>query len=167
MASTKSDQITNITATPPAMNRVAVDGGRLRVKTGTFETVAADFDADGDVLRLCRVPANAVIHQIWIANDDLDTGTDSVVNVGLQDKDGNIKDEDVYATLLTQFQAATAFTNVAFEARGINLAGQRVYQDAGDSDESEGEYEICIYQTATVSGAAAGTVSYIVVYSVD
>lgn len=168
-----------ITDSQAAKNRGALDGNRLRVKAGVVAIADGDFDADGDVIVLCPLHIDDVVHQIWIANDDLDSGSDSSVNLGLYvDAAGtDVESESAYASnVTTQFQAATAFTDLAFEARGIEKAGQAVWEDAGYSDRDaalaateafRGRLFLALTQTAAVTTDAAGDVSFFVVYSSD
>jgi hypothetical protein len=173
MAETKSTEITNMFASPPVANPAGKDSGRVRVKQGTLEVANGGFDDDGDIIRLCTIPTNARILHIWIANDDHDGGTQSLVNLGLcelgdADAAGTIVDEDAYATVITQFQAASGFVDLAFEARTIDNAGDAVWEDGGEASDPATMYEICLFQTATVSDDDdGGTVSYIVEYTID
>lgn len=161
-----------------AKDRGAVNGNRLRVITGTLEVTGTSFDADGDVVVLCPLHIDDVVHEIHIANDDLDGGTDSIYNLGLYvDADGtDVQDEDAYATLVTGLQSARAFTEEAFEARNIDNAGESVWQDAGYADRAaalaateafRGRLFLALTQTATVASAQTGTLSFRVVYSSD
>lgn len=152
-------------------NNVANDGGRIRSKSGTVALVAGDLDA-ADIVMLCGVPTGAVILELWIANDDLDSsGTPALAgHVGIYsgaDDTAETKDQDVYATAVTQFQAASGFVDLAHEARGIELAGQKVWQDAGDTEDPNSEYFIGVAWSAGAATAAAGDLSFKVVYAID
>ena len=61
MAETSSNLITNIDATPPVKNDVSKSGGRMRIMGDAFEVASTDIDADGDIIRLARLPSNAVV----------------------------------------------------------------------------------------------------------
>ena len=81
--SSKSNLITNSDALPVVMNNVAASGGRMRMITGTVSVADSEFDADTDIIRLCKIPANAVIHNIIISMEDMDASTQSVADLGL------------------------------------------------------------------------------------
>ncbi len=178
MATTKGAIVTLLDAEP----RERLERGTINAKSRIFRDTAAvadgDFDADGDVVYLAEVPSNSKIVSIKIANDDLDGGTDSVVNVGLYNAKQSfttsgavtysadaVIDEDAYATLVTGFQSATGFTDYAFEARDINKVSNYVWEDAGLPEDPATNLRIAITQTATVSSDSAGDVSIIVEYT--
>lgn len=165
---TTSDLIDNAAASPIVKASHQAYGGQMQVIAGTVAVADGDFDADGDEIHLCRIPANAMVHEIILFNDDLDSGTDSAVNVGLLEPDGTIADEDAYASAITTFQTAnTTGVNVANEARNITTIGvNRVYDDAGDSEGDFRYYIIALVQTAAVTTDAAGDISFIVRYTV-
>jgi hypothetical protein len=169
MANTNSTLITNIIADPPVPNDVAVSGGRVRVMADDFEVAGADFDANDDTIRLCRLPANARVLAIYIKNDDMDSGTESAVNIGLAQTDGTIIDEDQFASVSTQFRAAViVWTDVTTEALDIANSFDKLQAHSSDSDETTNpEYEIVMYQTATVSSPLAATIAFMVLYTVD
>ena len=82
--------------------------------------------------------------------------------------DGNVtaKDDDCYASAITDLRAAVvAGTEVAFEARNINLMGQKVYEDAGDTTDPGGYYLIGLICDA--AGDTAGDLSWLIPYIVD
>lgn len=150
-----------------------VDGdavhANLRVISGTVALATGDLDS-GDIVMLCALPLEAVVHQIWLANDALDSASSATADLGLyEDVDGGTaKDADVYATDITQLQSAASFTDLAFEARNINEVGQAVWQDAGDStrqDATNDEYYLGLTIGTTPATAASGDVSFMVVYS--
>lgn len=167
LLSTELSGQATVTAVGTPQN-VALDGGRLRVKSGQFEIPTANFEAD-DVVLLAGVPTGAVVHQIWIANDDLGSA-ELTCDVGifkeLTDTAEN-GDRNVYATLITQFQAAAAFTDLAFEARGIQLASQKVFEDAGDTVDTDDTYYIGLMVGTVATTPIAATLAYKIVYSVD
>lgn len=168
MASTDSTLISNLATDPVTLNDMGLISGKTRVAHGTVAVADGDFDADGDYIRLARIPATARITSIKLYNDDMDTGTDSVFNVGLYKTDGTVADEDCFATLLTTFQAAnTAGVEARFDADITNI-DDRLYTLAGDSDDSEGYYDVVLTQTATVSNDnGGGDVTFVIEYVID
>lgn len=169
MATTKSSLLSNRASQTSARtpnNRVN-ERGVLRTINGTME-LPASGGSDGDILMLAGVPIDAAILSIKIASDDLDSGTDLSAEVGLyEDEDGDTaKDVDVYAASVTDWRAATAFTEYAFEARDIDENGQLVWEDAGDStrqDATNEEYFVGV--TLTAAGDTAATLSFQITYA--
>lgn len=181
MATTKATTVTLLDADP----RERLESGIINAKSRVFQDTAAiadgDFDADGDIVYLAEIPSNAKIVSIKLFNDDLDAGTDSLVNVGIYNgatgftsstpttyaADGLI-DEDAYASAITTFQTAnTAGVEVAFEARNINAIGNYVWEDAGLPEDPGVNLRIALTQTAAVTTDAAGDVSLVVEYVID
>lgn len=163
---TDSTQVSNADAVSPIMTDVGVAGGRVRTLMGTFEVTAEDVTEDGDILRLARIPANAIINSIEIASDVLGAAA-GTANVGLYQVDGTLDDEDAYASAITLLQAGGALTRVENEARDINKIGQRVWEDAGDTADPGGHKDICVTLASAMTTPAAGTVSYVIHYTID
>lgn len=129
------DQIVDRTATDTQPLVSAVNhNGDLVTANGSVACLTTDLDST-DVIVLCFLPWSAVVQRIDIANDDLDSNGSPAMTFDLglyDDVDGaTARDADVYATDVTQFQAAAGFTELSFEARGIELNGQAVWEDAG------------------------------------
>ena len=167
MANVNSTQVTNFLATPAVVNEATNIHGVQRVACGTIAAAAGDLSA-GDTIMLCMVPTNAAVTSIVMYNDDLDSGSTHTLHVGLYTADGNVtaKDVDCYASATTDMRAAvTAGTELAFEARNINLMGQKVWQDAGDSADPGGYYLIGMESQA--AGDTAGDISWSITYVVD
>jgi hypothetical protein len=139
----------------------------MRVACGTIALAAGDLSA-ADTIMLAQVPTNAAVVSIKLFNDDLDSGTTITTDVGLYTADGNVtaKDDDCYASAITDFRGAVVVgTEVAFEARNVNLMGQKVYEDAGDSTDPGGYYLIGLICDA--AGNTAGDLSWLITYVVD
>lgn len=159
-------------------------GGNLHQSMDVRACAADDLNADGDAVILAQVPSNARITSIRIFNDDLDTGSDSAVNVGVynggeqfNDTDGSqtlyaadaVINESAYASLSTQLrQASSAGGDFAFTEPGRkNAPLQAVWEDAGLTSDPGVPLRIAITQTATVSGAQAGDLVLLVQYVTD
>lgn len=157
----------------PTLNASAVDGGKMRVAAGTIAVATTSIDEVNDVIMLCGLPTGAVVHSIRLAADDLDSNLTPTLafNLGLfpavDSAIAAVKDADCYASAITLGQAATAFTEYAFEARNINLCGQKVYADAGDSADTDTVYYLGLSVSTVAATAAAGDLSFIVEYSVE
>ena len=167
MANVNQTLVTNYLADPHAMNPAHQLGGRMRVASGTIALAAGDLSA-GDTVMLAPIPTNASVVSIKIYNDDLDSGTTNTCDVGLWSSDGEVTavDDDCYASAITDLRGAvTVGTEVAFEARGVEKMGQKVWEDAGQSSDPGGHYLIGLIFDA--AGNAAGDLSFLITYVID
>jgi hypothetical protein len=178
MANTDSTEVTNFLADPSVRTPVGQWGGRVRTAEGNFELTGANFDAASDTVRLTRLPAQARIRSLRIGNDDLDGGTDSIVDIGLYEPAATpttAADADCFVDGSTQFQAAspiverlaTTTASTAVLATALPNIGDPLYTWAGDSLGDFAEYDIVMTNTATVSSDADGTVAYAIEYTID
>ena len=169
MATAKSVEITALDASPRVLLETGSLEGRMRVASGTIAAGTGDIDND-DVLMMVQIPSNAKVLSIKLFNDDLDSNGSPTLttNVGLYYDDGNVLDEDCYATAITTLQAAnTAGVEVAFEARNINAVSNFAWEDGGLSSDPGGVLRIALTISNVAATAAAGDVSVIVTYVVD
>ena len=170
MSTADSNLIANSDAVPPVMNDVNRQGGRVRTVNDAFELATTDIQTN-DIVRLVRLPVNAHILSIQIANDDLDSnGTPTLVaDVGLYDpSDDTAVDDDCFATAITQLQSATGWgTELVSEADDIADFGKTLWEVAGQTSDPGGEYDLCLtFDTGAATGAA-GTLAFKVEYVVD
>ena len=159
-------------------------GGNVHQSVDARACAADDLNADGDAVILCQIPSNARIMSIIIYNDDLDTGTDSVVNVGVynggeqfNDTDGSqtlyaadaVVDEDAYAVGRSFLRTLNdGGVEVSFANATRRLAPLKaVWEDAGLTSDPGVPLRLAITQTATVAGAAAGDLVMVVQYVTD
>ena len=170
MTTTNSDLIANTVASPIVHNPAGKHYGRVRISQGAFEVTGTDFDADGDIIRLARLPVNVRVISIKIGNDDLDSGTDSAFNVGVQRPDGTIEDEDFFATGVTQMRATARLTELYDEAETAanrDEVGETLWEMLDIASDPGGFYDICLYQTAAVSSPITATVNFQIMYAID
>ena len=159
-------------------------GGNVHQSMDHRACAAGDLNADGDAVILCQVPSNAVITSIRIHSDDLDSGTDSSVNIGVYngnekftDTDGSatlyaadaVIDEDLFAATQGILRSGSVSpSDLAFERSGRKANPMlQLWEAAGLSSDPGVPLRIAITQTATVSGAQAGDVLMIVDYVTD
>ena len=167
MANVNQTLASNFVASPPTMSPVTQLHGSMRVACGTIALAAGDLSA-GDTVMLAPVPTGAAVISIKLFNDDLDSGTTNTCDVGLYTSDGEVtaKDDDCYASAITDLRGAvTTGTEVAFEARNINLMGQKVFEDAGDSTDPNTHYFVGLKFDA--AGDTAGDLSFVITYILD
>jgi hypothetical protein len=132
---------------------------------GTIALAAGDLSAT-DTVMLAPIPSNAGIVSIKLFNDDLDSGTTNTCDVGIySESDGTFTalDDDAYASAITDLRGAVGGvgTDVTFEARNINLLGQRIWEDAGQSSDPGG------YLFIGLLFDAAGDLSFVIEYVVN
>lgn len=170
MANSNSNIYTGQIASPPTRFDVGELGGRNRIIIGNVAIADGDFDADGDTVKLCALPSNSRVTSIRIANDDLDAGTDSDVDIGIYTHQGAVIDEDEFATGVTAFRAAvtvlTEYLGTGIGAAELNME-EALWERAGASSDPGGFYDIVISQTAAVTTDAAGDLAFVVEYTVD
>ena len=167
MANVNTTLVTNFLASPPSLNPTHQLGGSMRVACGTIALAAGDLSA-ADTIMLAPVPTNAAVVSIKLFNDDLDSGTTVTTDVGLWTAASTpvAKDDDCYASAITDLRGAVIVgTEVAFEARNVNLMGQKVFEDAGDSTDPGGDYLIGLICDA--AGNTAGDLSWLITYVLD
>ena len=178
MVTSNSDLITNRTSVPAVMNNVASSGGRMRVATGSMTIADSAFDAANDVIRLCTLPSNAVVHEMYFICDDMDAGTDSLVDIGIYNTGdasapGAVIDIDCFVDNSTAFRAAITGPAVNFRYGGgagglATTAGDALWQNAQLSAEPGGHMEIVMTQKATVSDDdGANAFAFIISYTID
>lgn len=164
MTTKKTQTITDLDASPLVKQAPRLLGGHVLVAMGTVALASGDLDAS-DIILLTRIPTRAAILSIVLLNDDL--GTSLTLDVGLYETgDGAVKDADAYASAYEAGTASTAGVELLNEARDINNMGERVWQDAGDSSDPGGHYDLaCTVVTSTTP--AAGDLSYRILYTLD
>jgi len=169
MATVKSTNVTNVESTPPT----TLDRKKGRVKTHIDKIALATTGVDNadDNILMCPIPSNAVILDVMVLNDDLDSDACPTLatNVGLaysgiggtQKKDGNtsgtVIDADCFATAATTLQAATTtWTSLRFEADDIVDVTKEAWEVAGLTTDPGGIFYVIYDLTTAAATAAAG-----------
>jgi 5-hydroxyisourate hydrolase-like protein (transthyretin family) len=168
MTTKNTARITNFEASPQIMNAVGHSHGRSRVSQGTVALATTDIDS-GDIIHLDVFPADARILRIWLAADDMDSGSATLTfNVGVYTVGAAVKDIDAFASAITLGQSVTALTDYVNEARNINEIGQKLFLDAADTLAShEAQYYISLTVSNVAATAVAGDLSWIIEYTID
>ena len=172
-----SSVITNLLASPTGDLRNGEMGNdRVRTISGTMAVATTSIDETADVILMFPISASEVILSLKLFCDDLDAHVcpTLAVDVGLY-KDVTVAgtgatevDVDAYASAITDLQAAvTVGVEVAFEARNINVIGQTVAVDGGETIEDVGDAVRYVgLKVTTVSATpAAGDISWIATLS--
>tara|TARA_R110002110_G_C13319152_1_gene705904 strand:- start:530 stop:1021 length:492 start_codon:yes stop_codon:yes gene_type:complete len=159
VVNTKATALTNADAKPAVFTGSYIAGGRLRQMVGTVAVLAAD--SDGSTYRVARIWSGWRIASIRLFNTAIADG--SVFDVGLYETDdGAAADDDVYATGVALTSASTTGTEVAFEQRGIQLAGNRVFEDLEETSDPHRWYDLVL--TGDTVGTGDGTITVMVTY---
>lgn len=170
----KSEIITDLDASPVVKTNPTEVGGVLREAISTMALTATEAGGDANsVWRLLRVPSRARIVSVQLANDDLDSsGTPALaVDLGLYEvPDGSAKDQDFFASAITNLQAAqTAFQDETYESAvvGVEDYHKRLWEQLGESEDPEVNYDIALTVTTAAATGAAGDIVAKVQYIVD
>ncbi len=168
MTTKNTTLISNYEAKPLVASPLGKLGGTQQVIQDSVACLTTDLEA-ADIIMLAPVPSNARVSSIRLAADDLDGDSTPTLafNLGLYTSGGVLVDADAYASAITLGQAATAHTEYAFEARGIEKTGQQVWQDAGASADPGGYYYLALTVSTVAATPAAGDIAFIVEYAID
>lgn len=154
-----SAALTAIYAGTVARDAVLYKGIPYQIQ-GTYEKVAGN--TNGDYIGLIQVHRDWNVRSIRIACDALTGATD--INIGLVSYDSATGvftdvDENCYSDAV-DIAAGIAFTEVAFEARGIEKAGQYVWQDAGYASRDLCPERLILAIHLQSATTAVGTISW-------
>ena len=172
----KSANITNI----EAATRVALDKkvGVKKVQIDQIAVATTSIDEVADIILIGIVPSNAIILDVKLLCDDLDSDATPAlaVDVGLyysgdgtQAENGNDSgdaiDVDCFASAITTLQAAVVTpTSVRFEADNIVDIQKEAWDVGGLSADPGGNLYIGLKVTTEAATAAAGDIVMIVEY---
>lgn len=159
IVNTKATALTNADTKPAVFTGSYIAGGRLRQIVGSVEVAAGDDN--GSVYRLARVWSGWRIASVRLFNDAITDGTAYDLGIAGTD-DGAAVDDDAYASALDLSSADSDGAEVAFEARDIADASNRVFEDAGLGEDPHQWYDLVL--TADTVGTGAGTITALVTY---
>lgn len=166
-----SEAVTNITASPV----VALDRKKGRIKTIIDQDAVAttSIDEAGDITLFCPIPSNAVILDVLVMNDDLDShGTPALEGDwglyysgigGTQAADGNTIgtaiDANCFSDADAGLQAAvTSWESKRFDTDNITDVDLEAWQVGGLSSDPGGIFLIGFTVGTAAATAAAGDV---------
>ena len=170
MTVAKSGLITNLDATPPIYADQRIHSGAVKVSVAQVALATTDID-DNDIIHMVRLPSDAVVHSIMLANDDLDAGAtptlvfDLGTYYGSGGSEGTVIDRDILGTVITQLQAAAALTELRYEVANITTCEQPLWQLSGLSSDPGGLIDISLTIETVAQTAAAGDVIMRVLWS--
>lgn len=171
MATVKSENVTVVEGSEDlGLHRKA---GRIKTMIDQDALATTNIDNADDNVLICPIPSNAVILDVLVLNDDLDSnGTPTLAaNVGLaysgiggtQKKNGNtsgtVIDADCFGSAVTTLQSANVtWTSVRFEADDIVDVKKEAWEVGGLSSDPGGILYVLIDLTTAAATAAAGDV---------
>jgi len=176
MATEKSANVTNIEASPPTV--LDRKEGRLRSHIDQLAVSSGGVGDVGDILLFGPIPSNAVILDLLVMNDDLDSHACPTLEGdwglyysgigGTQSKDGNtsgtVIDANCFEDADTALQAAvTSWNSKRFITDNITDVEDEAWTIGGLSADPGGEF----YIGFTVGTAAATDAAGDVVVRVD
>lgn len=170
-----SENVTNILANS------ALDGKKGNIVTVIDQKAVATTSIDevADIILFGPVPSNAVILDVQVMNDDLDSHSTPTlaVDVGLVYSGiggnqavtgktlGTAVDVDVFATAATTLQAANVtWTSVRCEADDIVDIKKEAWEAGGLSADPGGLFFVCMKLTAVSATPAAGDIVVRITY---
>lgn len=167
----KSENVTNIEASPiSALDRKS---GRIKTVIDQDAIATTSIDEAGDLMLFGPIPSNAVILDVLLLNDDLDSHATPtlVTDIGLAysgiggnqartgKTSGTAVDVDVFTTADTTLQAAkTTWTSVRFEADNIVDVKKEAWEAGGLTADPGGLFYISLYVETAAATAAAGDI---------
>ena len=163
ITTTHSAIINALAASPPTLIDPATFGGN--VKTQIARVAIVDNADVGSIYRMFRVKSTDVVLSILFYTPD--TLTAMAADVGLYrtvQEGGAVVDADAYASAASFATAnVLAGTEVGFEARGVGVLGQPVWDDiAGVSADTRLSYDIAV--TITTQVTDPGTLTMLLRY---
>lgn len=164
MTTKKSTEITNLDASPVVKLTHHNLDGILRIATGTVALLTTDID-DDDIIILARLKTNVSVVSIKIFNDALDAGSALDYDCGIYTTAGVVVDRDAYASSVNSLVTANLVgQEVVNEARNITGMGQFLWEDAGQSTDPGGHYDIALTIETVAATAAAGDLGWQILY---
>lgn len=160
----KSAAITNLDLRPSVRPTAGQEGGgSILYDIVGIAGPTTDGDTTGGVLRMVRLPSNAIVRDILIGQ--VAATTTASFDVGAYYSDGNdgttaansglVIDADFFATAIDT-HALIVWTSVMTDATTVTLANtvQPLWQALGVASDPGGYIDIVAVNKATISGAA-------------
>jgi len=158
----KSTALTNRDASPRVNNPPHLQGGTRLQARATFEL--ANGDSIASIFRIAQLPTNAIVNRIKLFCDAITSAAGDVGLYKTTDNGSAVVSVACYATAVSIASAITVGTEIMFEAKDIANIEKRVWEDAGLTSDPGGFLDLAM--TLTAAAAAAGTLSFLVDYTV-
>ena len=158
VVNTKSTLVTNADASQQSLASQLVDGGRLREKIATLETVSGNSSTS--TYRFFRVHSSHRVSKLILDSDDI--GTTTIADFGLYDiaaNGGAVVDADFFASAVSLKDGALANTDITHESGVVDLPnyGKALWEQLGLSADPKKFYDVAA--TLTADADAAGTIT--------
>lgn len=161
-----SEHITNRDASPRALSNASLSKSELFEAVGKLEVGATDLT--GSTYRFCQIPSNAVLHDILLWTDVLDSGAATMAfDLGLYETTENasaVKDVDFFATAILGLITAMNGVRVGHEVLDINKGEKMIWQILGLAADPCKMYDVVA--TTTGDNDTAGTILLKVQYKI-
>jgi hypothetical protein len=153
-----SSLVTNADTVPAVLNSPRVDGGGERVKVATISVVNADSIAS--ILRLFRVPSNAVMTDLRIYCPAITTAATDIGIYRTTKDGGAVVDADLFASAQVLTSALNG-TDVLHESGVFSLtnSAQELWQAAGLTSDPSVFYDVAM--TLTAAAGSTGVVKVV------
>lgn len=168
----KSTAITNLDASPPSRGTAGKGAtGNVKSIEGTTAALTTGNTAGG-ILRMVRIPSNAIVKRVSWAVDASTTTFDADVGLYYSDdvRDGttlaNVAaantaiDADMFGSAVDMHTAAVGWTDCTFEALSGFLPSEvnkELWDAAGLTSDPGGYFDVSLTNTSTTSGAPVPT----------
>lgn len=164
---TKSASLTAMDTPGQALPLSRLQRSSLKMAKGKVEV--ANGDSIGSILRFCRIPSNAIVHQVLVKVTGTITSVAGDLGVYRSSTSttsaGAVVDVDLFCSARSFATAIADWTDITNESTSITatVAEYPLWQMAGETSDPGELYEIAI--TLTAAAAAAGQITLCVLYS--
>lgn len=161
-----SVSITNMVATPRVPVDGRVQGGTMKVACGTVTSAAND--TANSTYRFCRIPSNAVVHQVLLSCAVASTA--GAINIGIWQTEENgdtVVDADLFASAKALITTANTNTDVTFESGVYTyaFADGPLWEALALTADSQRDYDV-VAQVSTTFNGGPTSIHLKVIYSV-
>lgn len=162
----KAGSINNLSSVDTANKLIAenvTNGGKLKFVRDTVEIAAGDDD--GSKYRVARIPSNAVLSEVTIANDAITGGTD--YDLGVYDIPDTNSGAAIDADALADGVDLSSASRTVDGLQTVDIANlhKKVWELAGLSANPNKLVDLVL--TGNTVGTAAGTITVTVIYALD
>lgn len=184
---TKTTALTNSQADEAQYVAARLQAGKTVSAKDSHAYTTGELEAADVLITNIEIPSNAVVEEILVYNDDLDSnGTPTLAtDYGLaaakdftsvtsstetKHSEDDVLDADLFVDGDTTLQAATTkYTSLALDSAtfGPDDAQKEVWELLGYDEDPHTKFRLCLTQATAAATAAAGDVALLVRYSVD
>jgi hypothetical protein len=183
----KTTALTNAQASPPINREARLNRGRVREGSDLHAFTTGQLEAADVLLTNIDIPSNAIVREVLMYNDDLDSNatptltfdigvaagedfTSTTSSSDTKHSEDDVLDADLFVDGDTTAQAATTkYTSLALDSAtaGPDDADKPIWEKLGYDNDPLTKFRIVVTTSAAAATAAAGDVSLLVRYTVD